>query len=146
MKRQDELHQLREVLSNLASEAEKELFDSDEQSISSFSQPQHSSTSLADDSSSLFDYSNTDISGYTSTSSRSDASGQPFSHPLGFLRAVFPQVSTHRLKKILASHGGHVDDLDMEALVEEVLTAEFVREFEERDLDESESKIGRAHV
>ena len=29
----------------------------------------------------------------------------------------------------------------MEALVEEVLTAEFVREFEERDLDESESKL-----
>ncbi|PIL25160.1 hypothetical protein GSI_13049 [Ganoderma sinense ZZ0214-1] len=138
-KRHDELLQLREVLSNLASEAEKELFDSDEQSVPGFSQLQHSSTSLADDSSS-FDYSNTDISGYTS-SSRSDASGQSFSHPLGFLRAVFPQVSTDRLKKILASHGGSVDDLDMEALVEEVLTAEYVREFEERDLDESESKL-----
>ncbi|KAI1793497.1 hypothetical protein LXA43DRAFT_1001009 [Ganoderma leucocontextum] len=140
-KRQDELHQLREVLSNLASEAEKELFDSDERSLSDFSQLQASSTSLADDTSSSFDYSTTDISGYTSTSSRSDASSQPFSHPLGFLRAAFPQVSISKLKKILASHGGRIDDLDMEALVEEVLTAEYVRELEERGLDESDSKV-----
>lgn len=33
-----------------------------------------------------------------------------------------------------------MDDLDMEVLVEEVLTAEYVRELEERGLDESESK------
>ncbi|EJF64082.1 hypothetical protein DICSQDRAFT_178599 [Dichomitus squalens LYAD-421 SS1] len=137
--REDELRQLREVLSNLASSAEKELVDSDE-TPSSFPHLNVSPTSYADDTSSSFDYSTTDNSGYTSTSSGSDGTGQPFSHPLGFLRALFPQISADRLKTILASHDGRIDDLDMEALVEEVLTTEYMRELEERGLDESESK------
>ena len=136
MKREDELRQLREVLGNLASEAEKELVDSDEQSFTGLSQLNISPTSCADDASSSFDYSTTDNSGYTSSS---DASSQPFSHPLGFLHALFPQVSPDRLKAVLANHDGRIDDLDMEVLVEEVLTTEYMRELEERGLDESES-------
>ena len=54
---------------------------------------------------------------------------------------MFPQVSVDRLKKILANYEARTDDPDMEVLVEEVLTAEYVRELEERGLDESESKI-----
>ncbi|KAI0731374.1 hypothetical protein C8Q76DRAFT_614001 [Earliella scabrosa] len=137
----DELRQLREVLSNLAAEAEKELFDSDEQSLSAFSRL-HISPSLADDTSSSFDYSTTDNSGYTSNSSAtSDSSGQQsFSSPLGFLHALFPQVSPDKLRSTLAAHGGRLEDLDIEELVEELLTSEYIRELEERGLDESESR------
>ncbi|KAI0369136.1 Smr-domain-containing protein [Pilatotrama ljubarskyi] len=132
----DELHQLRELLSNLAASAEKELVDED--SLSGFSQLRISPTSIVDDSSSAYAYSTTDTSGYASTSS--DASGQqPFSSALGFLRAVFPHIPSERLREVLASHGGDGDALDMEAVVEELLTGEYVRELEERGLDEAES-------
>ncbi|KAI0687150.1 hypothetical protein C8T65DRAFT_676466 [Cerioporus squamosus] len=136
-----ELCQLREVLSNLAAEAEKELLDSDEQSVSALSQLHISPASFADDTSSSYDFSTTDNSGYASTSSAtSDSSGQPpLSSPLGFLRAVFPHVSVDKLRNTLATHGGNIDDLDMEALVEEILTSEYLRELEERGLSESES-------
>ncbi|TFK90135.1 hypothetical protein K466DRAFT_651704 [Polyporus arcularius HHB13444] len=136
-----ELGQLREVLRNLAAEAEKEILDSDERSVSAFSQLHISPTSLADDTSSSYDFSITDNSGYASTSSAtSESSGQPpLSSPLGFLRAVFPHVSLDKLRDTLAAHGANIDDLDMEALVEEILTSEYVRELEERGLSESES-------
>lgn len=136
----DTIHQMREVLSSLAAEAEKELSDSYEQSLSL--SRLHISPSLMDDSSSSYDFSTTDNSGYTSTSSGiSDSSGQqPFSSPLGFLLALFPQVSPDKLKATLAAYGGRIDDLDMEELVEELLTSEYIRELEERDLDESETR------
>ncbi|KAH9893521.1 Smr-domain-containing protein [Cubamyces lactineus] len=134
--RGEELRQLREVLSNLAASAEKELVDED--SLSGFSQFHISPTSIVDDSSSSYDFSTTDNSGYTSTSS--DVSGQqPFSSALGFLKAVFPHIPSHRFRDVLTTYGGDSDDLDMEAVVEEILTSEYVREIEERGLDEAES-------
>ncbi|RPD64185.1 hypothetical protein L226DRAFT_460143 [Lentinus tigrinus ALCF2SS1-7] len=136
-----ELIQLREVLSNLAAEAEKELVDADEQSVAAFSQLRISPASFADDTSSSYDFSVTDNSGYASTSSAtSDSSGQPpTSSALGFLRAAFPHVPVDKLQNTLATHGENVDVLDMEVLVEEILTSEYVRELEERGLNESES-------
>ncbi|KAI0358017.1 Smr-domain-containing protein [Trametes cingulata] len=132
----DELRQLREVLSNLAASAEKELVDED--SFSGLSQLRISPASVVDDSSSAYDYSTTDTSVYASTSS--DASGQqPFSSAMGFLRAVFPHIPSDRLREVLSSHGGDSDDLDMEDIVEEIITGEYVRELEERGLDEAES-------
>ncbi|KAL1940805.1 hypothetical protein VTO73DRAFT_7846 [Trametes versicolor] len=132
----DELKQLRKVLSDLASSAEKELVDAD-----SFPDPTQFNippASLVDDSSSSYDYSTTDNSAYASTSS--DASGQqPFSSAIGFLKAVFPHIPTERFRGVLAAHGGDNDVLDMEVIVEELLTGEYVRELEERGLDEAES-------
>ncbi|OSD04844.1 Smr-domain-containing protein [Trametes coccinea BRFM310] len=131
-----ELRQLREVLSNLAASAEKDLVD--EGCMSGFSQLHISPTSIVDDSSSSYDLSTTDNSGYTSTGS--DASGQqPFSSALGFLKAVFPHLPSDKLQNAIASHGGDSEQLDMEAVVNEILTGEYVRELEERGLDETES-------
>ncbi|KAI0820302.1 Smr-domain-containing protein [Trametes gibbosa] len=134
--RENELRQLREVLSDLAASAEKELVDED--SLSGLSQLRISPTSLVDDASSLYDYSTTDNSAYASANS--DASGQqPFSSALGFLKAVFPHIPSDRFRSALACHGGDSDVLDMEIIVEELLTGEYVRELEERGLDETES-------
>ncbi|KAI0741630.1 Smr-domain-containing protein [Daedaleopsis nitida] len=137
----EELRQLRDVLTNLAAEAEKELIDSDEQSLSAFSQLQIT----RDDGSSSYDYSTTEnsgYSGYTSPSSgSSDSSGQQlFSSPVGFLHALFPQVSLEKLRTTLAAHGALSDDLDIGEVVEELLTGEYIRELEERGLDETESR------
>ncbi|KAI0630580.1 Smr-domain-containing protein [Trametes polyzona] len=134
--RSDELRQLREVLSNLAASAEKELVDED--TLSDLSQLNLSPPSVVDDASSSLDYSTTDNSAYASTTS--DASGQqPFSSALGFLKAVFPHIPSDKFKKVLAAHGGDNDVLDMEVVVDELLTGEYIRELEERGLDEEES-------
>ncbi|KAH9940867.1 uncharacterized protein BXZ73DRAFT_42487 [Epithele typhae] len=132
--RAEELKQLRSVLSNLAAEAEKELVDAD---LSDAFAPLHISP-FPDDVSSSYEYSTTDVSGYTSTSSGgSDAPGKTSS--LDFLRAVFPQVSPENLRNTLAAHGNRIDDINMESLVEQVLTEECMRELEVRGLSESES-------
>ncbi|KAI0766683.1 Smr-domain-containing protein [Trametes elegans] len=137
--KEDELRQLREVLSNLAASAEKELVDED--SLSGVSRLHISPTSIVDDASSLYDYSTTDNSAYTSNTS--DSSGlQPFSSALGFLKAVFPHVPVDRLKDVIASHGGDSDALDMEDMVDEILAGEYVRELEERGLDEESAALG----
>ncbi|KAH9848066.1 Smr-domain-containing protein [Lenzites betulinus] len=134
--RAEELRQLRDVLCDLAASAEKELVHEDP--WSDFSQLRISPTSLVDDSSSLCDYSTTENSAYASAAS--DTSGQhPFSSALGFLKAVFPRIPSDRFKSVLASHGGDSDVLDMEIIVEELLTSEYVRELEERGLDEAKS-------
>ncbi|KAI0675688.1 Smr-domain-containing protein [Trametes maxima] len=131
-----DLQRLREVLSNLAASAEKELVDED--SLSDFSQLHLSAASLVDDASSFYDYSTTENSGYASTGS--DISGQhPFDSALGFLKAVFPHISSERFVDVLITHGGDNEDLDMEVVVNELLTGEYVRELQERGLDEEES-------
>ncbi|KAI0642110.1 Smr-domain-containing protein [Trametes meyenii] len=131
-----EIHQIREILSDLAASAEKELVN--ENTLSGFSQLHISTTSVTDDASSLYGYSTTEMSATTSTGS--DASGQhPFSSALGFLKAVFPHISSERFVDVLISHGGDNEDLDMEAVVNEILTGEYVRELQERGLDEKES-------
>lgn len=109
--------------------------------LADFSQLHVSPASFADDASSSFDYSTTDNSGYSSTSSgvSDPLSKQPFSTPLGFLRAIFPHVPAANLQSAVANIGDRIDEVDMEALVEEVLTSEYVRELEERGLSESES-------
>ncbi|KAH0836477.1 hypothetical protein J3R83DRAFT_8086 [Lanmaoa asiatica] len=72
-----------------------------------------------------------------STASDSSAiSHQSFSSPLGFLQAALPHIPPSRLRRALSEAGtGHEADVDMEPVVELLLTNEFIRELEERGLD-----------
>lgn len=133
----DELQALREVLSQLADQAEKELVDEDILS-EQFSNVHMSSYSITDDTTSSHDVFSPHISpqsSHTAASSTSDASSQhSFSSPLGFLQAAFPHVPTAKLRSAL-SNADDADSVDMESVVEGLLSSEFVRELEERGLD-----------
>ncbi|KAG6916195.1 hypothetical protein DXG01_008077 [Tephrocybe rancida] len=69
----------------------------------------------------------------TSSSESSESSQQSFSSPLGFLQAALPHISTATLR--LALEGAAVDDVDMWDIVADILTADSIREMEERGLD-----------
>lgn len=73
----------------------------------------------------------------TTTSSETSSAGpQPFDSPLGFLQTVFPNVPTHRLKGILGGMAGvDLEDIDMEDVIDQILSAEYVRELQERGVD-----------
>lgn len=133
----DELQALREVLSQLAAQAEKELVDEDILS-EQFSNAHMSSYSITDDTTSSHDVFSPRISpqsSHTAASSTSDASSQhSFSSPLGFLQAAFPHVPTAKLRSAL-SNADDAESVDMESVVEGILSSEFVRELEERGLD-----------
>ncbi|KAI8981208.1 Smr-domain-containing protein [Trametes punicea] len=134
----DELRHLREALGNLALAASAEREHVDEGSLYGLSTLHTSPTSTVDDSASSYSFSVTNRSGYTSPSS--DVSGQqPFSSALGFLKAIFPHTPSQRLRDALATHGGGSNPLDMEAVVEEILSQEYIHDLEERGLDEMES-------
>ncbi|CAL1715226.1 unnamed protein product [Somion occarium] len=53
---------------------------------------------------------------------------------MGFLQTAFPDIPTHRLRSILSSMGD-IEDLDMEEVVDQICSLEFVRELEQRGLD-----------
>ncbi|KAI0339432.1 hypothetical protein BDW22DRAFT_1431700 [Trametopsis cervina] len=57
--------------------------------------------------------------------------GRSLSSPLRFLQTAFPDLPLSRLKSALGS-AEDVEDLDMESIVESIMTAEYVRESEER--------------
>ncbi|PCH44424.1 hypothetical protein WOLCODRAFT_139001 [Wolfiporia cocos MD-104 SS10] len=138
----DNIQALRDVLGQLASQAEKELMDEDTLS-EQFSHTHISPYSITDETSSLHDLSvDTSNTAYSSTSSGS-CSQHSFSSPLGFLQAAFPHLSTSRLKRAL-SLVEDASDLDMESVVEGLLSSEYVRELEERGLDGLDDVEGSA--
>ncbi|KAG9309905.1 hypothetical protein JVU11DRAFT_9937 [Chiua virens] len=75
----------------------------------------------------------------TETSATSDSSAisyQSFSSPIGFLQAALPHVPLSQLQRALSKAGaGNEGDVDMESVVETILTSEFIHELEERGLD-----------
>ncbi|KAF5383560.1 hypothetical protein D9615_003769 [Tricholomella constricta] len=120
-----QIDDLRITLWELSSQA-------DESQLSEFSDLQLTSTT--DDTSSTPDFYN----GNTATSSSlnsdsSDSSHLSFSSPLGFLQAALPHISTKTLSSALEN--ADADDMDMWDIVAGILTAESIREMEERGLD-----------
>lgn len=77
----------------------------------------------------------TTLSSNVSEASGSSGSTQPFSSPIGFLQTAFPDIPTHRLRSIIGSMG-EIDDLDMEEVVDHICSLEYVRELEQRGMDE----------
>lgn len=69
----------------------------------------------------------------TSSSDSSESSQQPFSSPLGFLQAALPHISNATLRSALDATA--VEDVDMWDIVADILTADSIREMEERGLD-----------
>ena len=132
----DQLPALREVLSQLAAQAEKELVDED--NLTEQLANVHISYSVTDDTTSSHDVFSPHLSpqsSHTAASSSSDTSSQhSFSSPLGFLQAAFPHVPTAKLRGAL-NGTDDADSVDMESVVENLLSGEFVRELEERGLD-----------
>lgn len=121
----------------MAAQAEKELVDEDNLT-EQLSTVHISSYSVTDDTTSSHDVFSPGLSpqsSHTAASSTSDASSQhSFSSPLGFLQAAFPHVPTAKLRSAL-SNADDAESVDMESVVEGLLSSEFVRELEERGLD-----------
>lgn len=123
----------------LAAQAEQDEHDLSEHLVHLFLE---AGNSVTDDTLSLNDTSTADTNTFTTPSSYngSDASsGSPrsFSSPMGFLRAAFPDLPTSTLRNTLGSMGD-IDDIDMETVVEAILTKEYIRELEERGLSDAE--------
>lgn len=129
----DQVEALRTTLKELASQAtaqyEHEL--ADELDSANFS----SLCITTDESNSCPDF----CAETTESSTASDSSAfslQSFSSPLGFLQAALPHIPAARLKRALSQAGaGDEGNVDMESVVESLLTKEFIRELEERGLD-----------
>lgn len=134
----DVVQQLRNQLSQLAAQAEQ-----DEHALSE--QLAHISfdtgNSITDDTNSLNDTSTTETTTACTTpsscggSDASSSSPRSFSSPLGFLQAAFPYMPISTLRNALGSMGD-IDDVDMEAVVVSILSKEYIRELEERGLEE----------
>ncbi|KAG5643894.1 hypothetical protein DXG03_009524, partial [Asterophora parasitica] len=120
-----QIDDLRATLRELSSQA-------DESQLCEFSDFQL--TSPTDDTSSTPEF----YHGNTATSSSvnsdtSDSSQVSFSSPLGFLQAALPHIPTQTLS--LALENVDTDETDMWDIVANILTAESIREMEERGLD-----------
>jgi hypothetical protein len=126
---------LRKSLSELATLAEEQNYD--EAILSPESTPSEQPTrSTSFSSEDTPEWS----SGNVTTPSSSEASyGKSYTSniasPLGFLRAAFPHMDVANLRSALGRAGEN--EVDMEAIVEELLTSEHILESEERDLDPS---------
>ncbi|OCH96328.1 hypothetical protein OBBRIDRAFT_787411 [Obba rivulosa] len=135
---QEALRLLREQLSELAAAAETQLHDEDvlTEKASQLKISSHSA-SITDDSYFPDCLSGDNAASSTSTSITSDASSQQSAtSPLAFLRSVFPCVPVGKLRKALSHvYLGDVDDMDMENIIDNVLSGEYIRELEERGLD-----------
>ncbi|KIK97349.1 hypothetical protein PAXRUDRAFT_825028 [Paxillus rubicundulus Ve08.2h10] len=81
----------------------------------------------------------------SNTSESSGVSHHSFSSPLGFLQAALPHIPRSKLRRALNGAGTRDEgDFDMEAVVEALLTNEYIRELEERGLrglDDNESPL-----
>ncbi|CCM02562.1 uncharacterized protein FIBRA_04665 [Fibroporia radiculosa] len=131
----DQLLACRAVLAQLATQAEKELLDEDSFS-GQLSNLHISPFSTTDETSSSADYTSTD----TNTATSEVSTQYSFSSPLGFLQAAFPHVHTARLRMALSvsEQDDEGSEVDMESVVEGLLTSEYVRELEERGLDDTD--------
>jgi hypothetical protein len=118
---------LRATLNELAAQA-------DESQLSEFSELQL--TSPTDDSTSTPEF----YYGRTATTSSlgsdsSNSSQASFSSPIGFLQAALPHISTETLKNALSNAEKDNGEVDMWDVVANILTAESIRELEERGLN-----------
>ncbi|PSR82595.1 hypothetical protein PHLCEN_2v6028 [Hermanssonia centrifuga] len=139
----DELSSLRRILAELASQAEQ-----DEDTLSyqlsnaiQFSTTEDTTSINATDIFSVYADGSESVA-YTATtsdaSSSSNSSAQSFSTPLGFLQAAFPHLPVSRLKSALGS-AQDAEEIDMEAVVEGIMATEFVKELEERGIEDEEA-------
>ncbi|KAF8552860.1 hypothetical protein OG21DRAFT_1510939 [Imleria badia] len=130
---QSEQDTLRTTLKELASQAttqyEYELKDElDSAHLSSLCITSDESNSCADFCAETAESSN--------ASDSSAISCQSFSSPFGFLQAALPHIPPSRLRRALSEAGaGNEGDVDMESVLETILTNEFVCELEERGLN-----------
>ncbi|KAH7910297.1 hypothetical protein BJ138DRAFT_1136117 [Hygrophoropsis aurantiaca] len=120
-------------LANQAEQVEQEL--SDEFEVVRLS----SQYITTDDSSSAPDFFGRDTTTSSTVSDASAFSQHSFSSPLGFLQAALPHIPSSRLRIVLDQANGISDDIDMESVVESILTSEYLRELEERGLEGLES-------
>ncbi|EMD39160.1 hypothetical protein CERSUDRAFT_93203 [Gelatoporia subvermispora B] len=129
---------LQEQLSELAAAAETQLLDEDDltEQTSQLRISSHSTTT-ADDSNSPDYFSRNCTTNSAATSATSDTSSQlSTGSPLAFLRSVFPCVPVNKLKRALGPMDlTDVEDMDMDSIIDYVLSNEFIRELEERGLD-----------
>ena len=126
---------LRGMLSELAARADED----ETRLVSGLNDLRISPTEDTTDTHDLFSSSENASVPYTAAtsnfSSESDTSAQPFSSPLGFLQAAFPHLPTSRLRSALGSPED-VNEIDMEDVVGNILSQEYVRELEERGLED----------
>lgn len=72
----------------------------------------------------------------STTSESSVISNQSFSSPLGFLQEALPHIPPSKLRRALSEAGSSdLSDIDMESIMQDILTKEYIRELEERGLD-----------
>ncbi|KAI0924875.1 hypothetical protein AcW2_005626 [Taiwanofungus camphoratus] len=127
---------LRGVLAELAAQADKELLDEDALSgrVLNIHISQYSGTEDSNSSRDFFSR-DTSVTETTTSNASSDGSNQHLlSSPVAFLHAAFPHIPISKLKSALASSQND-EDIDMESVVEGLLTGEYVRELEERGLE-----------
>ncbi|THH09910.1 hypothetical protein EW145_g1699 [Phellinidium pouzarii] len=133
----DALQTLRDHLSLLAASAAADQDDlasdlADHQQIA-----QSTTTDDSRDADSTFDNYGESSSSSSAPSYSSPSSAQ-LDSALTFLQASFPHLSAHLLKKRLKD-GEDSGEPDMERIVEELLTEDYVKELEERGLDSDET-------
>ncbi|TCD71803.1 hypothetical protein EIP91_003146 [Steccherinum ochraceum] len=147
----DVIQQLRNQLSQLAAQAEQDEHVLSEQ-LSHFSLLDTGNSIATDDTNSLSNDTSTleTTTAFTTPSScngsegSSSSSPRSFSSPLGFLQAAFPYLPTSTLRNALGSMGD-IDDIDMEAVVESILSKEYIRDLEERGLEDAD-EVGVTEV
>ncbi|KAI0272736.1 hypothetical protein BC834DRAFT_361426 [Gloeopeniophorella convolvens] len=139
-----QLHELRHTLAELAAGA-----DLDEQhiheSLSSFRIEGSSLNSSVIEGNSEVFFADSAITDTTSPSAslNSSSSVASFSSPLGFLQAAFPGVPSTRFTNAIseAGHGSSsADDVDIERVIQLLLTQEYLKDLEERGLDALEDE------
>lgn len=127
-----QISNLRKNLSQLATLAEEQNYYNEVMSVPDSTPSEKSPTSISYSSDDTPEWSSGDAT-TTSSSEVSYGKQSGSGSPIGFLRAVFPNMDVAKLRAALARVGDN--DLDMEAIVEELLTSEHILEIEERDLD-----------
>ncbi|KII87287.1 hypothetical protein PLICRDRAFT_42932 [Plicaturopsis crispa FD-325 SS-3] len=134
---------LRKMLQELAAQAER---DEHEQLSTDFGclDLAHSVTTEDTTTPELFDSGETTAASSSETSS-SGSSAHHFSSPLGFLQAALPHIPSATLQRALLDAGVDADDnaesdVDMEAVIDGLLTREYIQELEERGIDALETE------
>lgn len=131
-----ELRLLRKTLVELAAQAESQIGE-DDLSAEILNIQLEESTQDGRDAESAADLfsAGTSTTNTAATSELSGSNQQSLSSPLKFLRTVFPHLPIARLKSALGS-AEDADAIDMESIVEDIMSAEYARELEERGGEE----------
>ncbi|TFY72467.1 hypothetical protein EVG20_g560 [Dentipellis fragilis] len=144
-----QVDELRFTLKLLAAQADQQA-EEDEQSLNAAFADVHiidesafSSSGLGELTSSVATSTSATTSPTTGSPKSDSSSVASFSSPLGFLQAAFPHVPSHRLKRALDDVGyssESSDDVDIVAVIEGLLTKEYLRDLEERGIDALEDE------